>query len=114
MSDNNIATWLAERPEIESIFAGITDLNGVMRGKRVPVEQVQKVAKGELRMPLSVVNVDVWGEDIENSALVFESGDADGLCEYTGRDLLVGQQHWPCSGCGTMTVHRLRVIRVEP
>ena len=39
-------------------------------------------------MPLSVINVDIWGEDIKNSQLVFATGDADGLCDYTGRPLI--------------------------
>lgn len=88
MADNTVAKWLADRPEIDSIFACVCDLNGTLRGKRVPVAQAGKVAEGAMRMPLSVVGVDIWGEDIENSELVFETGDADGLCDFTGRDLL--------------------------
>ncbi len=88
MSDGTVTKWLAERPEIESIFACVCDLNGTLRGKRVPVEQAGKVVEGGMRMPLSAVGVDVWGEDIENSELVFETGDSDGLCDFTGRGLL--------------------------
>ncbi|NND91899.1 MAG: glutamine synthetase [Granulosicoccus sp.] len=88
MADKSISMWLNEHPEIESIFACVCDLNGTMRGKRVPVAHAEKVADGGLRMPLSVVNVDVWGEDIEDSELVFETGDSDGLCDYTGRPLV--------------------------
>lgn len=88
MPDNDVTNWLSERPEIRSIFACVCDLNGTLRGKRIPVEQAAKVADGGMRMPLSVVGVDIWGEDIENSELVFETGDSDGLCDYTGRDLL--------------------------
>ncbi|MBT9382433.1 glutamine synthetase family protein [Pseudooceanicola sp. CBS1P-1] len=79
--------WLAERPEIETIFACICDLNGVMRGKRVPAEQIDKIVDGSLRMPLSLLSMDVWGEDIEGNDLVFDTGDADGLCDFTGRSL---------------------------
>ena len=88
MPANSISKWLDERPETGSVYACVCDLNGTLRGKRVPVTQAAKVEQGELRMPLSVVNVDIWGEDIAGSELVFESGDADGLCEYTGRELL--------------------------
>lgn len=88
MSDNNVTQWLADRPDIQSIFACVCDLNGTLRGKRVPVDQAEKVVEGGMRMPLSVVGLDVWGEDIENSKLVFETGDSDGLCDFTGRDLL--------------------------
>ena len=88
MSGISISNWLKQHPEIESVFAYVCDLNGTMRGKRVPVDQVQKVTEGSVRMPLSVLNVDIWGEDIANSALVFETGDSDGLCDFTGRALL--------------------------
>ncbi|EKE71895.1 MULTISPECIES: glutamine synthetase family protein [Roseobacteraceae] len=79
--------WRSENPEIETIFACICDLNGVMRGKRVPVDQLDKILEGGLRMPLSLLSMDIWGEDIEGNELVFDTGDADGLCDFTGRDL---------------------------
>lgn len=84
----DVKNWLSERREIETIFACVCDLNGSLRGKRLPVDQALKVIKGGMRMPLSAVGVDIWGEDIENSKLVFETGDVDGLCDFTGRDLL--------------------------
>ena len=56
--------WLEQNGPIESIQAVVCDLNGIMRGKRVPVEQAAKVLGGGIRMPLSIVGVDVWGEDI--------------------------------------------------
>ena len=88
MPSTDLKKWLADRPEIETLFACVCDLNGTLRGKRVPVDQAEKVVEGGMRMPLSVVAVDIWGEDIENSKLVFETGDSDGLCDFTGRDLL--------------------------
>lgn len=80
--------WLSNHPEIDNVRAVVCDLNGTLRGKRIPVDKLLKVLAGEMRMPLSVASVDVWGEDIEGSALVFETGDADGICEYTGRGIL--------------------------
>ncbi len=61
------------------------DLNGQMRGKRVPPSYAEKLDKGAVRMPLSALNVDLWGADIEGSPLVFESGDADGVLLPTDR-----------------------------
>lgn len=88
MTAPDVNDWLAERPEIQTIFACVCDLNGTLRGKRLPVDQAVKVIEGAVRMPLSIVGVDVWGEDIEGSKLVFETGDSDGLCDFTGRGLL--------------------------
>lgn len=87
MSTLDPMAWLADRPAIETIFACICDLNGVMRGKRVPVDQLDKITSGALRMPLSLLGMDIWGEDIEGNELVWDTGDADGLCDFTGRPL---------------------------
>lgn len=61
------------------------DLNGQMRGKRMPAGFASKLDSGQVRMPLSALNVDLWGVDIENSPLVFDSGDADGVLRPTNR-----------------------------
>ncbi|KGJ04775.1 glutamate--putrescine ligase [Paracoccus halophilus] len=87
MKPADAPAWLADRPEVETIFACICDLNGVMRGKRVPIEHLDKITSGALRMPLSLLSMDIWGEDIEGNDLVFDTGDADGLCDFTGRPI---------------------------
>jgi len=61
------------------------DLNGQMRGKRVPAAYAAKLEEGAVRMPLSVLNVDILGADIDDSPLVFETGDADGVLKPTDR-----------------------------
>jgi glutamine synthetase len=68
------------------------DLNGQMRGKRVPASYAEKLGKGAVRMPLSVLNVDIFGADIDGSPLVFETGDADGILRPTGRGPV--HPHW--------------------
>ena len=71
--------------QFPTIRVAACDLNGQMRGKRVPGSYGSKLEDGALRMPLSCLNVDLWGGDIENSPLVFESGDADGVLLPTDR-----------------------------
>ena len=46
---------------------------------------MQKLKTKSIRLPLSALNVDLFGEDIENSPLVFESGDTDGYITPTER-----------------------------
>ncbi|MBX2824584.1 MAG: glutamine synthetase family protein [Gammaproteobacteria bacterium] len=65
--------------------AAVVDQNGNWRGKRVPVEQLEKVLDGQMRLPVSICNLDIWGADIAGSPLVFASGDGDGQCRWTGR-----------------------------
>ncbi|MXQ08832.1 glutamine synthetase [Alphaproteobacteria bacterium GH1-50] len=77
--------WLIEHPEIRAVTTAVADLNGQARGKRLPVGRAAKAAEGDMRMPLSTLNVDIWGDDIEDSPLVFETGDRDGILKPTER-----------------------------
>ena len=80
--------WLEGRPDITSLRAAVCDLNGILRGKRVPVVQMPKVLEGAMRMPYSITCLDIWGEDVKGNPLVFQQGDIDGRCEPTGRGFL--------------------------
>ncbi|WP_461307401.1 glutamine synthetase family protein [Albidovulum sp.] len=80
--------WLRKHPEVRTIRVAAADLNGQPRGKRVPVRFAEDVVVNGTRFPMSVLNLDIWGEDIEDSPLVFESGDADGVLRPTERGFL--------------------------
>ena len=88
MISQTAKNWLTENPEVDAITVALCDINGVMRGKRIPLSQLDKLLSGRLRMPQSACTVDIWGHDIEGSELVFESGDADGVCHVTERGLI--------------------------
>ncbi|MDE0097829.1 MAG: glutamine synthetase family protein [Gammaproteobacteria bacterium] len=87
MAVTEMLEWLRKHPEIQSLRVAVCDLNGNMRGKSVPIHQAKKALEGHLRMPLSVSRVDIWGEDIADGESDFETGDADGICEWTGRKI---------------------------
>lgn len=70
---------------LDSFQVAACDVNGQMRGKRVTGSAATKLDKGAVRMPLSVLNIDLWGADIDGSPLVFETGDADGILLPTDR-----------------------------
>jgi len=61
------------------------DLNGQLRGKRVPASYAEKLDAGAVRLPVSTLNMDISGADIEGSPLVYETGDADGILRPTPR-----------------------------
>jgi len=77
--------FLHEHPEVRTIRVAAADLNGQARGKRMPARFADKVAEVGTRFPLSVMNLDIWGEDIDDSPLVFASGDPDGVLLPTER-----------------------------
>ena len=66
----------------KSLRIATVDLNGQFRGKRVAASALGK----EMRLPLSALNVDIFGADIEGSPLVFDSGDQDGIMMTANRE----------------------------
>lgn len=80
--------WLAAHPEVKALRTLAVDLNGQARGKRIARRFAGKALEAGTRFPLSVLNLDIWGEDIEDSPLVFQSGDPDGVLKPTERGLL--------------------------
>jgi glutamine synthetase len=80
-----VSDWLAERPEIAAIRAAACDLNAQPRGKRLPRAAGPRLAVEGTRFPFSILNLDIWGEDIEDSPLLFETGDRDGAVRPTER-----------------------------
>ncbi len=74
-----------EARESRYFFAAICDLNGVLRGKRMPGSKLAQVRKAGIRMPMSSIGVDIWGVDVAGTRLTMESGDLDGICLPTGR-----------------------------
>jgi glutamine synthetase len=70
----------------KTIQVAVADLNGILRGKILLSKNAKKLKNKSIRLPLSALNVDLLGEDIENSPLVFESGDTDGYISSTGRE----------------------------
>lgn len=80
--------WLRQHPDVKTIRVAAADLNGVARGKRMPARFAPKLMEEGTKFPYSVLNLDIWGEDIDDSPLVFESGDPDGLLLPTERGFL--------------------------
>lgn len=80
--------WLRHHPDVRTIRVAAADLNGQARGKRIPVRFADKIVRDGTRFPYSVLNLDIWGEDIEDSPLVFATGDADGILKPTERGFM--------------------------
>jgi glutamine synthetase len=73
---------------LRQIRVVIPDLNGVARAKRMPASALPKLMAGQAKMPLSALNLDIMGNDIADSPLLFDTGDADGFLRPTPRGLL--------------------------
>jgi len=74
------AKFLEAHPRIEFLEAFLTDANGIARGKRVSAESLVRLYRSGLCLPASTLVLDVWGNEVEATGLVFATGDADHPC----------------------------------
>ena len=81
MAEDILSAFLQENPDIQDVDAFIIDVNGVARGKRMPVSSAKKIFQSGVRMPRSAFAVDIWGQDVIPAGLVLETGDGDGVCK---------------------------------
>lgn len=72
--------FLRAHPEVESIELLITDPNGVARGKLIAREELEAIYTGGRCVAGSILGLDVTGEDVEGTGLVWSVGDADRIC----------------------------------
>ncbi len=75
-----VAAFLEEHGEIETVEFFITDANGIQRGKRVPAAKAQRAARDGIYLQRSIFATDIWSGDVEESGLLFELGDPDTPC----------------------------------
>ena len=55
----------------------LCDLNGIIRGKWLPADQIEKLVSGGVRLPLSTYVPNIFGEDVAETGYGIISGDPD-------------------------------------
>ena len=75
-----VAAFLDRHPDIEAVQLVLTDSNGVARGKNVAREELAALYGHGRNVAGSILGLDVTGEDVEETGLVWAVGDADQLC----------------------------------
>ncbi|MBM5082247.1 glutamine synthetase, partial [Vibrio parahaemolyticus] len=66
-------------PDIEFIDLIFTDINATPRGKRIPIDALEKLDKG-VALPLSTITLDTKGNVVETAGLGEDLGEPDHLC----------------------------------
>lgn len=82
-----LAAFRKAHPEIETAEVFITDLNGVARGKLVPIDMLGKIGNGGMRMPTSTLGLDIFSADVDEAAIAIQLGDPDGILVPVPRSL---------------------------
>jgi len=73
-------TFLESNPDVETVQLVITDANGVGRGKNIAREEVEALYRCGRNVAGSILGLDITGEDVEETGLVWAVGDADQTC----------------------------------
>ncbi len=69
--------FLAEHPEVRHIELFLIDPNGVPRGKLLHRDELLAVYRDGRPLPSTILGLSIQGEDVEDTGLVWEVGDAD-------------------------------------
>lgn len=69
--------FLGDHPEIVAVDLVLVDANGIGRGKIVRRHELMAIYRNGRHLPGSILGLDVTGEDVEETGLVWSDGDAD-------------------------------------
>jgi glutamine synthetase len=69
--------FLAAHPHIGAVQIMITDPSGVLRGKAVRREELERIFDSGRQVAGSILGLDITGEDVDDTGLVWDTGDAD-------------------------------------
>ena len=87
-----LAAKAALLAECDYIEAFIIDVNGVPRGKWLQRDKAKALLSTGISMPRSAFLLDIWGRDIVEGGIAFDTGDPDGLCVAVPHS--IGRMGW--------------------
>jgi glutamine synthetase len=70
-------TFLAQHPEIEAFDIVLHDANGIGRGKIIRRHELLSMYKNGRHLPISILGLDICGEDVHETGLIWDQGDGD-------------------------------------
>ena len=69
--------FLKKHPEIKSFDIVMHDCNAIGRGKIIRRHELLKLYESGRQFPLSLLGMDITGEDVPDTGLILEQGDGD-------------------------------------
>ncbi|MDR5652825.1 glutamine synthetase family protein [Ruixingdingia sedimenti] len=69
--------FLAANPDIEAIDIVLHDANGIGRGKIIRRHELMGFYTGGRHLPISILGLDICGEDVHETGLIWDQGDGD-------------------------------------
>jgi glutamine synthetase len=80
--------FLAANPDIQAVQIMITDPSGVLRGKSVRREELARIFDSGRQVAGSILGLDITGQDVDDTGLVWDTGDADMTARPLARTLV--------------------------
>ena len=78
---DNYNQFLKRNSNLQGIDLLVSDLNGVLRGKRIQSSALEKVFQAGICLPASVFAGDITGNTVEETGLGVVQGDSDRICK---------------------------------
>ncbi len=69
--------FLEAHPDIEAVDIVLHDSNGIGRGKIIRRHELLSVYRSGRHMPISILGLDIRGEDVHETGLIWDQGDGD-------------------------------------
>jgi glutamine synthetase len=69
--------FLAAHPEIEAFDIVLHDSNGIGRGKIIRRHELLSIYNHGRHLPISILGLDICGEDVHETGLIWDEGDGD-------------------------------------
>jgi glutamine synthetase len=82
-----LTAFLAENADIQSVQIMITDPSGVLRGKSVLRSELASIFDSGRQVAGSILGLDITGKDVDDTGLVWDTGDADMTARPIARTL---------------------------
>jgi glutamine synthetase len=101
------AEFLDDHPEIEAFDIVLTDANGIGRGKIIRRHELAALYENGRHLPISILGLDITGEDVHETGLIWDSGDGDLRAWPLPGTLVPLHGTSPARGQVLMTMHHL-------
>src|SRR3546814_6656011 len=69
------AATLAQMPACNAIDLILPDMNGLLRGKRITRDALEKIYADGVCLPMSLIATDITGNTVEETGLGYDIGD---------------------------------------
>jgi glutamine synthetase len=82
-----LEAFLARYPDVHAVQIVISDPSGVLRGKAVRREELERIFDSGRQVAGSILGLDITGKDVDDTGLVWDTGDADMTARPIARSL---------------------------